>query len=400
VSRPCLWMAPAALLATGLLGAAPARAAGQGPAGRDQEIVTGDAGPGLEHLDRAVLAVMRHKGIPGATLAIAKDGKLVLARGYGLANTRTGQPVRPTSLFNLASCSKPITAAAVLKLVDDGDLRLDDRVFRLAPGLKPRGARADPRLDDITVRQLLHHAGGFSRDGARREGPEPLKRFVRRGLRLPLAYDPGARTQYSNFGFLVLRLVVAEVTGEGYEEYTVENVLRPMGITDMRLDPRARGYVRGEVRRYRLGGEKMFPGGRGPIRDGGGSWLASSVDAVRFLCALDGSRGKPALSQQSVKEMLSRLPTVRPHRDGSYTGLGWDVVKPMDGGFLYRKNGGVPGIATYMEHRPDGVNWALFFNASPGAGSVEKAGAWRRPIQEAIEKTEQWPDVDLFREYR
>src|SRR5262249_28657924 len=124
--RPCLWMAPAALLATGLLGAAPARAAGQGPAGRDREIVTGGAGPGLEHLDRAVLAVMRHKGTPGATLAIAKDGKLVLARGYGLANTRTGQPVRPTSLFNLASCSKPITAAAVLKLVDDGELRLDD----------------------------------------------------------------------------------------------------------------------------------------------------------------------------------------------------------------------------------------------------------------------------------
>ena len=173
-----------------------------------------------------------------------------------------------------------------------------------------------------------------------------------------------------------------------------------MGITDMMLDPLARGYARGEVRRYRLGGGKMFPGGRGPLRGGGGSWLASSVDAVRFLCALDGSRGKPALSQQSVKQMLSRLPTARPHRDGSYTGLGWDVVQPRDGGFLYHKNGGVPGIATYMEHRPDGVNWALFFNASPGAGSAEKAGAWRRPIKEAIEKTEQWPDVDLFRKYR
>jgi CubicO group peptidase (beta-lactamase class C family) len=68
------------------------------------------------------------------------------------------------------------------------------------------------------VRQLLHHAGGFSRDGARKDGPEPLKRFVRRGLRRPLAYDPGERTQYSNFGFLVLRLVVAEVAGEAYEK--------------------------------------------------------------------------------------------------------------------------------------------------------------------------------------
>jgi CubicO group peptidase (beta-lactamase class C family) len=227
-----------------------------------------------------------------------------------------------------------------------------------------------------------------------------LRRFVRRGLRRPLAYDSGERTLYSNFGFLVLRLVVAEVSGEGYEEYTVDHVLRPMGITDMVLDPRARGYARGEVRRYRLGGGRMFPGGRGPLRGGGGSWLASSVDAVRFLCALDGSRGELALSQRSVRQMLSRLPTVRPHRDGSYTGLGWDVVQPTDGGFLYHKNGGVPGIATYMEHRPDGVNWALFFNASPGAGSAEKAGAWRRPIQEAIARTERWPDVDLFRKYR
>jgi CubicO group peptidase (beta-lactamase class C family) len=96
--------------------------------------ITGDALPGLEKLDRTMLATLRERAIPGAALAIAKDGRLVLARGYGFADVEAQVAVQPDeTLFNLASVSKSVIAVAVLKLVDEGKVRLDDRVFGLPP---------------------------------------------------------------------------------------------------------------------------------------------------------------------------------------------------------------------------------------------------------------------------
>src|SRR5262245_4606901 len=96
--------------------------------------ITGHAGPGLEHIDAAMLRSLERHCIPGAALAIAAGGKLVLARGYGWANLETGEPVRPDAVFAIASLSKCLTAATILKLADDGKLRLDDRAFALLPG--------------------------------------------------------------------------------------------------------------------------------------------------------------------------------------------------------------------------------------------------------------------------
>ena len=104
--------------------------------------------------------------LPGGQVALAKDGRLVLNRGYGLADVDAGEPVQPTSLFRIASVSKPITAVAVLQLAAKGRLRLDDRVMdhmRLTPLLAP-GARPDPRWGRVTVRHCLQHTGGWDRN--------------------------------------------------------------------------------------------------------------------------------------------------------------------------------------------------------------------------------------------
>src|SRR5262249_18735583 len=121
-----------------LLAAAPARA--DVPKGEriDGCPVTGKAAPGTEALDRAVVTMLSRHGIRGASLAIAKDGKLVLARGYGWANLATEEPVRPDALFGVASLSKTFTAAAALKLVEQGKLSLDDHPFKLLTQIKPR----------------------------------------------------------------------------------------------------------------------------------------------------------------------------------------------------------------------------------------------------------------------
>ncbi|MFO0843189.1 MAG: serine hydrolase domain-containing protein [Gemmataceae bacterium] len=376
--------------------------------------VTGDAGKGLDRLDEVMLGTLREHHIPGAALAIATEGRLVLARGYGFADLERRLPVQPTSIFNLASCTKAFTGAAVLRLVEQGKLGLDDRFLDAAGGVRPAGGeRVDPRLRDVTVRQLLHHAGGLPRGvneaqvakRLRVAQPVNLHQVAAFVAGRPLDYDPGTKSVYSNLGFILLRLVVPHAAGvKSYEAFTARQVLAPMGITAMRIDLEG-GYAPGEVGRY-VAGKRVRAG---HTLHGGGCWLASAVDAVKFLTSLDGTRGKPVLSGKMIEEMLAPLPTLPKRPNGSHTGLGWDVVRAAPKGTLYHKNGGVAGISTYMEHLPSGVNWAVLFNGSTGghptlseAGDPTEDGGHkdaRGAIRAAIQKASDWPEVDLFTKY-
>ncbi|HEY7152895.1 MAG TPA: serine hydrolase domain-containing protein [Gemmataceae bacterium] len=388
-----------------LAGSAPAADGAEGPP------ITGKAVRRLQHLDSLMLDILRDQDVPGASLAIAVDGRLVFARGYGWADVENRKPVRPASRFNLASCSKPITAAAVLKLVDQGKLRLDDKVFaRLSNVRAPRGAKVDPRIHDITVRQLLHHAGGLVRDRgsaaqiARRlrvELPVTLSQVVAFNLEKPLLFDPGTEAKYSNLGFLTLRLVAAHASGQDYETFTAEHVLKPMGIPAAHLD-RMKGYRPREVHRYANG--KHLEGGHGQLRGGDGSWVLSTVDAMRFMTSLDGTRGERVLSKRAYQQMLAPLSSLGKKPNGRHNGLGWDVVERSPSGVLYSKNGGVAGIATWIEHLPSGVSWAVFFNGNLKGGDGGGDKRPRKPagknpwplLRAAIEQVEKWPAHDLF----
>src|SRR6516165_10308365 len=135
------------LAAGALVPSAQAAAAQQPPPGRDPFAdipITGQAGPGLEPFDTGMRTIIDRHGLAGAALAIAKDGRLVLAKGYGWADLVRGEQVQPDTLFGLASLSKSITAVATLKLVEQGKLRLDDRVFEIVKIQPPAGARVDP----------------------------------------------------------------------------------------------------------------------------------------------------------------------------------------------------------------------------------------------------------------
>src|SRR5262249_19576471 len=141
----------------------------------------------------------------------------------------------------------------------------------------------------------------------------------------------------------------------------INRVLKPMGITDMHLD-RMDGYSPGEVGRY-VSGKLNLAGHK--LR-GGGCWLASTVDMMRFMTSLDGTRGMHVLSKLAIEEMLAPLPSLGKEADEPHNGLGWDLVRKAAAGTLYHKNGGVAGISTYIEHLPNGVNWAVFFNGTTG----------------------------------
>jgi N-acyl-D-amino-acid deacylase len=375
----------AVLLAVGLVGLLALPQAG-----------AGSRRAGLGEFDSVMQGIVRDFDVVGVSVAVARDGKLVLARGYGLADVARQQRVRPDHLFGLASVTKAITAVAVLRLVDEGKLRLDARVVRVLKHLKPLGRISDPRVRAITVRHLLYHAGGFPgipsarlvRSKGVREpfGPEAQYRVA---LTQRLKFTPGTRSQYSNFGYVVLRLVIAAASGAPYQRYVRRHVLRPMGITRMRLtDPKR--HLPGQVCFYgKRDHFKPIGKGTGYRRGHVGTWLATPTDLVKFLTALDGSRGAPFLSRRMFAAMVAppsfekkgEDPLARPH-----TGLGWHRVFRTAEGWHYSKNGGGAGISAYVERLPKGVNWAVLANSS-----LPRAGV--RRIRKAIERVEVWPET-------
>ena len=268
---------------------------------------TGEAGPGLERFDAVIGGIIQEFQIPGAGFAVVKDGRLVLARGYGLADIGAGTPVEPTTRFLLASVSKSITAAAVLKLYEEGRLRLDAKAFDVLSDLAPPGSVADSRTRDITVRDLLYHAGGWNRRTSgdpmtyeRRveqalgvRAPMSPRDLVRYMVGQPLDFTPGTRTVYSNYGYMLLGMIVERASGQRYAEYVQSSTLRPMGIAGMIEGAGRTRYAPDEARRYEPDGALEPHGGLPPVAFASGAWIGSPVDLARFMAVIGeaGHRG-------------------------------------------------------------------------------------------------------------
>jgi N-acyl-D-amino-acid deacylase len=392
---------------------------------QQQARVTGPPSPRLAPFDELMQTLLRKYKVEGGALAVTQNGRLVLAHGYGLADRDNNVPVKPDSLFRIASLSKPFTAVAILKLVEQGKLTLDTKAF----GLLNLGNPSDARINRITIRHLLLHAGGWDRDksfdpmfiplrAANAVGAKPpatCEAVIRYMLTQPLDFDPGARSAYSNFGYCVLGRVIEKVTGQTYEEYVRTEVLAPIGITRMRtghslLEQRATG----EVMFYDIEGAQpvrsVFPG-RGPVprpyggfhleaMDSHGGWIASAIDLVRFLTHIDGTVKPSPLQPDTVARMIARPdPRIAPERDSWYA-YGWQVRKVgKDANWWH--NGSLDGTTTLMVRTSEGMCWAALFNGSPRqqdkmAEDLD-AGLWA-----AAERVKQWPNPerDLFSTFR
>jgi N-acyl-D-amino-acid deacylase len=377
---------------------------------------TGKKGPGLEPLDSVIVTMMARHGIPGASLALAKDGKLVFARGYGWANLANQELVQPNTLFGVASLSKTITAAAILKLGEEGKLDLDARAFAILDHLKPRpGAKVDRRLYQITVRQLLHHAGGWDHKKSgdpvnwttqmhlKRKDRTPIAaaELISYTMGVPLDFDPGTAARYSNFGYIVLGEVIAKVAGQSYEQYVREHVFAPLGIRTAALHQLDGRYFPNEARRYLAGTETELPPWQQKYSDAAGGWTMSAVDMARFLCGLDGTARKPLLNEKSFRLMLDPPPPpLPPLADGTHVGLGWDKVSLKDKGFGYFKDGSWYGMRSFMSRRLNGVNAVLLFNASmqPDVNDKRLTDDAVQEVRKILDGIEKYPEFDLFSE--
>ncbi len=421
-----------AFLATvaGAVAVAPRGGTAFAAASRDGVPATGAAVAGLEPFDELMRSFLAEHSVPGAALAVSRGGRVVYARGFGCADVDAQTPVEPTALFRIASISKPITAVAVLQLVEQGRLQLDDRAIDSMdlPRFLAEDAEPDPRWKRVTVRHCLQHTGGWDRgksfDPIARpwdiaatldiEPPVTPAHVVRYMLGRPLDFEPGKRYAYSNFGYLVLGRIIEAVTGRQYETHVRKAVLAPLGITSMRLGRALLAHrAPGEVKYYPARARTrpaLYPPRIGqpvPIQYGGenfeafeahGGWIASAVDLVKFAAAFDDPTNCPILGEDAIRTMWSRpAGAAGTQPDGTprevFYGCGWSVRPVGNEGALNAWHGGrIAGTSTLLVRRWDGLNWAVLFNTESTPGGPAPAARIDPLVHRAAARANAWPN--------
>lgn len=361
---------------------------------------TGIPVPEMSSCDNLVSQLLTQYDIPGATFALAKDGKLVYMRGFGHADLDGQEATQPYHLFRIMSISKSITGIAVTKLVEDGQLSFSDKVFG------PDGIFAnntyfnnatvtDNRIYDITVQHLLEHTGGWNQNVDCTPTPvapyawgttncDPIsfplhvsqvlgesnpvseQALIRFLMEKGVQATPGTEYHYSNIGFLAVGLVIEEVTGMSYEDYVKTAILEPLGICDMHLARNLREdkYERegeytgnGFTRISAYGDGTVLPNEYGGLQieamDAHGGWIATARDMVQLLVSVDGFTSKPdILTQSSIQTMTT------PSTANAGYAKGWSVNSFDNWWHL----GALSGTASFWGRTANGYTWALILN--------------------------------------
>lgn len=353
------------------------------------------ANPGpIPKLDKSVEEFMEKHEVPGLSLAIARNGRLVYAKGYGFADREAEEPVTTESRFRIASLSKPITAVAIMKLVEDGKLSLNQKVFGPAGILGPRYGMENPDhpVTKISILNLLQHSsGGWSNapgdpmfSNVSLSADELLVWTLRNR---PLDNAPGTAYAYSNFGYFVLARVIEEVIGESYEDYVKSEILLPMGITSMEIGGNSLADKRPrEVRYYPH--DRYDPYQYNVARmDAHGGWISSATDLVRFLVQVDGfNTRRNFLRQQTIRNMTT------PSRVNADYACGWSVNEAGNWWHV----GLLPGTRALMVRSSGEFNWAILTNRrGPDGNDIEEDFdliVWKAINDSSI----RWPNADLF----
>jgi CubicO group peptidase (beta-lactamase class C family) len=282
-------------------------------------------------LDREIERVFRQSDLPGLAVGVVMDQELVYAQGFGVANLETGGEITPRTLFHMASVTKPFVATAIVQLLEQGKLSLDDRIVEHLPYFELE----DRRYEMLTIRQFLTHSSGMP-DVVDYHWDEPehdegaLERYVRSLADRALVSVPGAEFNYSNMAFEVLGDLIAKVSGQSFDDYVKEHILLPLGMNDSSIlirdvDPAllANGHVQEEGGKIRVSEHYAYNRAHGPS-----SCLYSNVvDMSRWAIAnmnrgeLEGTR----ILDASSYELLWAPAVEVGVRDGRrvHVGLSW-----------------------------------------------------------------------------
>ncbi len=371
---------------------------------------------GSKFIEKEANGFLQQWNLSGMTMSVVKDGRLVYAHGFGYSDVESKQPVTPGNLFRIASVSKLITAVAIMKLVENKVISLDSKVFGPKAIIKDPvfNTVKDKRLYYITVRHLLAHTGGWSLaygDPAfnslvvmERTGETvaaTMDSYCRFIASRRLHFDPGTRSSYSNMGYMFLGKVIEAATGQPYEEFVRNEVLQPVGITDMHI---GRSYLSGrrtnEVKYYESDNNQMIqaydgtgrlvpkPYGGNPIEllSSAGGWIASSIELAKLMVLLDGFRNVPdMISHHLINQMVENKDFRGP--------LGWKAAK--DNGDWIR-TGSMAGTSAIIKRQSNGFEWVVVINSSSWKGP-RLPGYIDYMMGKIEKKISRWPDKDLFK---
>jgi len=267
-----------------------------------------------QDIDDFVKAWMERQHVPGVCIAVVKDGSLIKAEGYGLADVEHGIPARPDTVFKIGSVSKQFIAAGIMLLVQDGRIAVDDKVSKYLQGT-PTTWQA------ITLRHLLTHTSALVREGPGFDFNklQPDIDVIKTAYPVPLQFAPGERYEYSNLDYFVLAEVIHRVTEKPWSDFLSERVFTPLGMTATRVTTladivpnRAGGYV---WKAGKLQNEDDWPAVRPS-----GAFLSTVLDLAKWEAALLGDR----VLKESAKTAMWTPVTLNDGQTFPY-GFGWQL---------------------------------------------------------------------------
>lgn len=312
------------------------------------------------------------RGIPGLALAVALDGKIVYSEAFGYADLEERVPVWPTTKFRIGgSVSKPLTATALMELVEAGKVDLDSPVQKYVPSFPDKGAV-------ITVRMLAGHLGGIRHYQGDEFHIQRHYANVLEGLKIfendPLVAPPGTKFSYSSNGYNLLSAVVESAAGKDFLAYMQQRVFAPLGLVHTTADQNTQ-IVEQRSRFYELpkdGAVENAPYVDNSYKWAGGGFLSTAEDLVHFGSALL----QPCfLKQETLRSMFTSQKT-KSREDTGY-GIGWAVHKSKSGKLIYEHSGGSVGETSQLILYPEThLVVAMVNNLSNGS--------WKREEVEAV----------------
>lgn len=302
----------------------------------------------LEKLDREVYALMKEGDIPGLSLAIVA-GEEELIRTYGLADVAENRPVEANTLFELGSCSKAFTALAVLNMVQDGQLSLDDFVSDYIPWFK---MYYQDSLVHISIRQLLHHTSGIPWHTISKipvsQAEDALENTVHQLLNQDLEHLPGEVYEYATMNYDVLALIIQKIAGRSFEEYLKEQVIDPLNLTHTTIGVPANNQLMSKGYKTSFFHPREYEAPRFKGNNAAGYVISDIRDMSKWLRFHLGQTDSTlfALAQQTHQ----RDRTVSLHGLRSYA-MGWEIL--LDGSGQILHEGLNPNFSSYTSFVPD-----------------------------------------------
>lgn len=303
---------------------------------------------------------------PGAAVAVVKDGKVVFARGYGLANAEEGTKVRPDTVFRIASVSKQFIAAGILILEQDRKLSVEDKVSKYIPDVPPEWG-------EITLRHLMNHTSGLQRESPAFKGFEnsPLIDQIRAGFTAKLVFPTGTKYQYCNLGYFILAHIIESVSGQNWGEFMQARIFRPLGMTRTGVTDEI-AIIPNRARAYRHQEGKLVNVAPWTALRPSGAFVSTVLDMAKWDAAL---YTEEILSNASKAKMWA--PTSLTDGTKIEYGFGWDIVSDNGHPIVYH-DGGLVGFSTnFSRYINDRLTVITFLNEmeSPARALTQRIAA-------------------------